>query len=220
MDELKKLKRILPLTPWSARSFWSFETKPILVLCISLMFFGIGDGMLVTAGLGSAPWTVLAQGISLQSGLNIGMVTFLISAVLLVLWIPLRQRFGLGTVLNMLVIAVVLGLYVRYMPHPTHIAIRILLCIGGILVIGTASAFYLTCHLGAGARDGLMVGLCSLSGWRIGWVRTALEGSVCLAGWLLGGTVGIGTLLFAFGVGWVVQTALGLIEKLPVRQAV
>ncbi|MDO5059004.1 MAG: YitT family protein [Neisseria sp.] len=208
-------KRILPLTPWAAKSRWSLEAKPFAMLAVSLALFGIGDGMLVHAALGSTPWTVLAQGIAKLSGLNLGVITLLISAAVMLLWIPLRQRPGLGTVMNMLVIAAVLGLFVRLVPAPAETAwlLRALLCIGGILLIGIASALYLTCHLGAGPRDGLMVGLCQKTGWPVGWVRGALEISVCLIGWLLGGTLGIGTLLFAFGVGWVVQLSLSLLFK-------
>ena len=208
-----KTKRILPLTPWSASSPWSLRPKSLWVLCFALVLFGVGEGMLVSAQLGSTPWTVLAQGISQQSGLGIGTVTFLISAAVLALWLPLRQRPGIGTILNMIIIAAVLGLFVRIVPPPADFVWRITLCLGGIVTIGTASAFYLTCYLGAGPRDGLMVGLCRVSGWRVGIVRTLLEGSVCLAGWLLGGVLGLGTLLFAFGVGWVVQGCLQWIAK-------
>lgn len=201
-------KRILPLTPWSASGSWSLQTKPLFVLCCSLALFGIGDGMLVNAQLGSTPWTVLAQGISRQTGWDIGTATFLVSAAALALWLPLRQRPGIGTVLNMIIIAAVLGLFVRIVVPPTDLIWRIALCLGGIVTIGTASSLYLTCYLGAGPRDGLMLGLCRVSGWRVGIVRTLLEGSACLTGWLLGGVLGLGTLLFAFGVGWVVQGCL------------
>ena len=206
-------KRILPVTSWSASSPWSLQPKSLIVLCCSLALFGIGDGMLVTAQLGSTPWTVLAQGIAQQTGLGIGMVTFLVSAAVLALWLPLHQRPGIGTVLNMVIIAAVLGLFVRVVTPPTDLIWRIALCLGGIVTIGLASSFYLTCYLGAGPRDGLMVGLCRISGWRVGLVRTLLEGSVCLIGWLLGGVLGLGTLLFAFGVGWVVQGSLHWLAK-------
>lgn len=206
-------KRILPLTPWTAPSPWSLQPKPLLVLCFALMLFGLGEGMLVTAQLGSTPWTVLAQGISQQTGLGIGTVTFLVSAAVLALWLPLRQRPGIGTVLNMIIIAAVLGVFVRFAPPPAGLIWQIALCLGGIVTIGIASSFYLTCYLGAGPRDGLMVGLCRISGWRVGWVRTLIESSVCLTGWLLGGVLGLGTLLFAFGVGWVVQGSLHWLAK-------
>lgn len=201
-------RRILPITPWSAASPWSLQPRPLLVITLALLVFGCGEGMLVNAGLGSAPWTVLAQGAALTSGLNLGLTTFLISVLVLLAWWPLRQRPGLGTLINIVLIALGLGLFVAWVPPPDTLLARALLCAGGIITIGCASALYLSCHLGAGPRDGLMVGLCQVSGWRIGLIRSLLEGSVCLIGWLLGGTVGPGTLAFAFGVGWVLQWAL------------
>lgn len=134
----------------------------------------------------------------------------------MILWLPLRQKAGLGTILNMILIALSLGIFVAYMPIPANDSYwtRLLLCIGGIITLGIASAFYLTCHLGAGPRDGLMVGLCMHTGWRVGIVRSSIEVIVCVIGWLLGGIVGIGTLLFALGVGWVVQIILTLLLQL------
>ena len=207
----KNYSRVLPVTPWTAASPWSLQLKPLGVLVLSLAAFGIGDGMLVAAQLGSAPWTVLAQGLAGLAGLGLGKVTFAVSAAVMLCWIPLKIRPGLGTFFNMAVIAAALGLFVHFVPPPQAWWLRALFCTGGIAVIGTASAFYLTCHMGPGPRDGLMVGLCAKTGLRIGTVRTALEIAVCALGWLLGGTVGIGTLLFAFGVGWVVQWVVNLL---------
>lgn len=201
-------RRVLPQTPWSAPGMWSPRPASLLVLCLALVLFGIGEGMLVVSQLGSAPWTVLAQGAAVRSGLDIDTATFVISALVLAAWLPLRQRPGLGTVLNMVVIAAVLGLFVRFVAPPDDFARRLLLCVGGIAAVGTASAFYLTCRLGAGPRDGLMVGLCGLTGLRVGVVRSLIEAAACAAGWALGGVLGLGTLLFAFGVGWVVQLCL------------
>ncbi len=206
-------QRILPHTPWTASSPWSLQLLPLTVLLCSLSLFGVGEGMLVLAALGSTPWTVLAQGIAVQGGWGLGAVTFALSALVLLLWLPLRQKPGIGTILNMLVIALVLGGMVRHLPAPQDGWWRLLLCVGGVLVIGVASSLYLTCHLGAGPRDGLMVGLCRQTGWRVGVVRSLLEISVCTVGWLLGGTLGLGTLLFAFGVGWVVQLSLDAIRR-------
>ena len=217
---MAQARRILPKTPWSAPGWWSLRPQSLAMLCFALVLFGIGEGMLVNAGLGSAPWTVLAQGIAVQSGLDIGTVTFLISAAVLVLWLPLRQRPGLGTVLNMVLIAAVLGVFVQWVPPPAGWLWRVLQCVGGVAVIGIASSLYLTCYLGAGPRDGLMIGLCQKTGWRVGVVRTMIESSVCLTGWLLGGVVGLGTLLFAFGVGWVVQASLQQIAKRYPQQTI
>lgn len=174
------------------------------MLVVALWLFGIGDGMLVLSNLGSTPWTVLAQGIAIHGQLSLGLVTFLISVAVMLLWIPLKLKAGLGTILNIILIAVSLQVFVSVFQAPPDFIDRIWLCIGGVIVIGIASALYLTCHMGAGPRDGLMVGICQRTGWRVGVVRTSIEIVVCAIGWALGGTLGIGTLLFAFGVGWVV----------------
>lgn len=205
--------RLLPLTPWSAPSPWSLRPRPLIVLCLSLALFGIGEAMLLESNLGSAPWTILAQGIALKSGLEVGLVVFWVSVAVLLLWIPLKLRPGIGTILNALIIALTIAAFMRLVPPPEGYLARWLFCLGGVGIIGVASALYLTCHLGAGPRDGLMVGLCYLTRQKVGIVRTLLEGSVCLAGYLLGGVVGVGTLIFAFGVGWVVQISLALIAR-------
>lgn len=208
-------KKILPSTPWQAQSLWSLERKPIAMLLFGLTLFGVGEAMLVLANLGATPWVVFAQGMGQLLGVNVGVATFLISVGVMLLWIPLHLRVGLGTIANMIVIALVLGLVVRFVPAPSAESwlLRGLLCVGGVVVIGVAASFYLTCHMGAGPRDGLMVGLCQKTGWRVGVVRTLLESTVCAVGWILGGTVGVGTLLFAFGVGWVVQVCLMVLAR-------
>ncbi|MDO4997446.1 MAG: YitT family protein [Neisseria sp.] len=205
--------RVLPLMPWSASHAWQLKPFSLTVLLVALALFGVGEGLLVQAVLGSTPWVVFAQGVGLQTGWSLGWATFVISVCVLLLWLPLRQKAGFGTVANMVFIALFLDLFVQYVSPPASMFGRVLFCVGGILVIGTASAFYLTCQLGAGPRDGLMVGLCRRTGWRIGVVRTLIEASVCLVGYLLGGTVGIGTLMFALGVGWVVQAALFVLKR-------
>lgn len=205
--------RVLPKAPWSAPSWWQPRPLSLLVLCLALALFGVGEGMLVQARLGSTPWTVLAQGMALQSGWGVGLCTFLISAAVLLLWLPLRQKPGLGTLANMLIIALALGAYLRVAAPVDGLPARLTLCLGGIALIGAASALYLTCYLGAGPRDGLMVGLCQRTGWRVGVMRSAIEITVCAAGWLLGGVLGLGTVLFALGVGWALQISLGLIAR-------
>lgn len=213
-------KRILPETAWSSPHAWKPTVLSLAVLTASLIAVGIGEGMLVLAALGSSPWTVFAQGVAAQTGMDLGWAVLILSTVVLLSWLPLRQRPGIGTVLNMLLIAASVGLFVRLMPAPQEWLGRILFCIGGVTVFGIASAFYLTCYLGAGPRDGLMVGLCSRYGWPVGRVRMAMETSVCFIGWLMGGTAGIGTLLFAFGVGWVVQWTLEYMRRKAGKQAV
>ena len=140
------------------------------------------------------------------------MMTFIISGMALLSWIPIKVRPGIGTLLNMVIIAWVLGSMVEAFDSPKNLLVRCLLTILGIFLVGLASAIYLTCHLGSGPGDGLMVGLCQVTGLRVSVVRTAIEVTVSLLGWLLGGTLGLGTVLFAIGIGWAMQLSLdGLI---------
>lgn len=207
-------KRALPRTVWSARSYWQPTAVSLPVLCIALLVFGIGDGMLVLSQLGSTPWTVLAQGVASKTGVGIGWVSFFISVVVMFTWIPFRQKPGLGTVLNIILIAVGLGCTVQFVPAPQDMVWQVVLMLLGVVLIGVSTVFYLTCYMGPGPRDGLMVGLFQATGLSIGKIRTLLEGIVCFLGWLLGGVVGIGTLVFAFGVGWILQSTLDyVVEK-------
>lgn len=175
---------------------------------------GIGEGLMLVANLGSAPWTVLSQGVALQSEFSVGWASFIISGVVMLLWVPLKVRLGIGTILNLVIIAILLGVTVAYTPTPDTLIQQFLYFFTGMLLMGGGTAFYLTCHLGSGPRDGLMVGICHQFQWNIGIVRTILEISVCALGYWLGGTLGIGTLIYALGVGWVVQGTLGFIRKL------
>lgn len=212
---MSKRHALLPPTPWQAKTRWSLERKPLIMLCIGLTFCGLGEAMLILANLGAAPWAVFAQGLANLLDMNIGITTLMISVVVMLLWIPLHLRAGFGTLANIAVIALVLGLVVAFVPAPSADSwlLRGLLCVGGVLVIGVSAAVYLTCHMGAGPRDGLMVGLCERTGWRVAVVRSVLESTVCAVGWALGGTVGVGTLLFAFAVGWVVQMSLLVLQR-------
>ncbi|WP_273393932.1 YczE/YyaS/YitT family protein [Actinobacillus porcinus] len=199
---------VLPKTPWTATSLWSFEPRSLMVLLLTFIGVGLGEGLLLLSDLGSAPWTILSQGLALQMGVSVGWTSFIISLVVMLFWLPLRLRPGIGTLLNVAVIAFFLGLTVKMIPSPTALFTRWLYALVGILFLGIGTAFYLTCHQGAGPRDGLMVGLCQRFHWKIGIVRTSIEVLVCLLGFLLGGTLGLGTLVFALSIGWVVQLTL------------
>lgn len=203
---------VLPQTSWMAKHLWALQCDSLSVLLCSLSIVGIGEGLLLLADFGSAPWTVLSQGVALQGNLNIGWSSLIISVLVMLAWIPLRLKVGLGTLLNILVIAVFLGLTTHSAPIPTTLCTRILYAIVGIVLFGVGAAFYLTCHQGAGPRDGLMVGLCQHFHWKISSVRTILEVSACLLGYWLGGTVGVGTLVFAFSIGWVIEWTLRFIH--------
>lgn len=169
-------------------------------LLLGLVLFGWGLALMVAAGLGLAPWEVLHQGISRHTPIPIGTVGILTGALVLILWIPLRERLGVGTILNVVVIGVVIDLTLLWLEQPDPLLLRWGYLAVGLIMIGAASGYYIGAGLGPGPRDGLMTGL-ARRGWRISWVRTGIEASVLAAGWLFGGTVGVGTVLFAFGIG-------------------
>lgn len=212
---MKKKVRVIPRTSWAATSLWTAQYKTISILLFALSILGIGDGLIVLSGLGSTPWTVLSQGIAIQTNFDIGWSSFLISCAVMLVWKPLKLRLGLGTLLNIIVIALFLGITTKILAPPTALFSRMIFCLIGILLYGFGTALYLTCHLGAGPRDGLMVGICQRFHLRINVVRTSLEISVCLLGFLLGGVVGLGTVLFATSIGGVVQFFLNIIARLP-----
>jgi len=180
------------------------------------VLFGLGLALMVVADLGLAPWEVLHQGISRQTGIPIGTVGILTGIIVLVLWIPLRERIGLGTVANVIVIGIVIDLTLLLLPaRIDDLTLRWAALAGGLLLVGAGSGFYIGAGLGPGPRDGLMTGL-ARRGHSIRVVRGGIEISVLAAGWLLGGTVGIGTVIFAFGIGPLVQVALGRLS-VPAR---
>lgn len=214
--------RTIPPTRWrNEGSRWRTTPKTFFVLILGLWLFGTGEAMLVNAGLGVSPWTVLAEGISLTTGASIGWATFVVSLSVLALWLPLRERPGLGTVSNAIVIAFALGTGTLWLPSPTGVAAQILLTLAGVATVGIGSGLYLTTNLGPGPRDGLMTGIHQRTGRPVAVVRLMIELLVLLAGWLLGGTVGIGTAIFALGIGPAVGWGLALAGRLgrPVTPA-
>lgn len=156
---MKKKVRVIPRTSWAATSLWTAQYKTISILLFALSILGIGDGLIVLSGLGSTPWTVLSQGIAIQTNFDIGWSSFLISCAVMLVWKPLKLRLGLGTLLNIIVIALFLGITTKILAPPTALFSRMIFCLIGILLYGFGTALYLTCHLGAGPRDGLMVGI-------------------------------------------------------------
>jgi hypothetical protein len=179
--------------------------------------FGIGDALLIAAGAGNSPWTVLAQGFSEISGWSIGVTTFLTSFAVLILWIPLRQTPGIGTILNAVIVSVAIELSLPYLPQPDSYSLQVVETVIGILLVGLGSGLYLIANLGPGPRDGLMTGMQRVTNLPVARVRTAIEITVVLCGWLLGGTVGLGTLLFAFGIGPAVSMGLYLVNYFSTR---
>jgi uncharacterized membrane protein YczE len=186
-------------------SRWRPTPRQLAQVLIGLWLFGTGEALLVASELGNSPWTVLAEGVSKHTPLSIGGATFLISVLVLLCWIPLRERPGLGTVLNAIVIGVSIDVTLALLPHLDSLAVRWTALLGGIAVVGLGSGLYLTAALGPGPRDGLMTGLHALRGWPLAAVRTGIELSAVTAGYLLGGTVGAGSLLFALLIGHAVS---------------
>ncbi|MBC8162137.1 MAG: hypothetical protein H7Z42_13070 [Roseiflexaceae bacterium] len=186
-------------------------TKRWVMLLAGLVLYGVGIALMVRSQLGLNPWDILHQGISERTGISIGVVGIFTGVLIMLAWFPLGQRPGWGTLVNIVLIGLVTDAALAILPDVTMVALRVLLLAGGILAIGFGSGLYLSADMGAGPRDGLMVGLTRTTGWNVRTVRTAIELTVLVIGWVLGGTVGIGTLAFAFGIGPVVQFALRLL---------
>ena len=210
-----KIKKI-PKVYWSSEKPFNFKPKfsTFFFLCFGLTLFGLGEGLLIVSFTGASPWSVLAQGISLNVNLSIGTITLLVSIAVLILWIPLGQRPGMGTIFNALIIALMIDLCIKFVPTPSNYIHQIILAIVSVILVGVGGGIYLVSNLGPGPRDGLMIGLQKVSNLPIAAVRATLEISVVGIGWYLGGTVGVGTLLFAFGIGPCVALGLYLVDKI------
>ena len=205
----------VPKVTWSSKKPLNFKPKisTFLFLCFGLTLFGLGEGLLLVSLTGASPWSVLAQGISLHIDLSIGVITFFISLLVIFLWIFLDQKPGMGTILNAVIIAFMIDLSINFIGTPNNYFSQLLMAIISVLLVGLGSGFYLIANLGPGPRDGLMTGLQRKTNFPIATVRAFLEISGVLTGWYLGGKVGIGTLLFAFGVGPAVALGLYIVEK-------
>lgn len=195
------------------RAPWAVVRARFPRLLLGLFLFGAGSALQVQADLGLSPWEVLHQGIAARTPLSIGVASIAVSLLVLLLWIPLRQALGFGTIANAILIGVFIDLVIFLVPTPDAMATRWGFLLGGILLVGIGSGFYIGVHLGPGPRDGLMTGI-ARRGPSLRVARTAVEGSALVLGWLLGGTVGIGTVLFSLTIGPIVQFFL---PKLQIR---
>lgn len=213
MQRLKPHKTV-PLTPWTAEHRWDLDLSRVSILIFGLFIFGIGDSFLIVSGLGNAPWSVLAQGLSLSFDISIGISTLIISAIVLLLWIPLRERPGFGTIMNILVIAFAIDVGIHFLPRNEEYLLDLLYVLIGIFLVGAGSALYITCGLGPGPRDGWMTAVHRKTGIPVGRVRMMIEISVLILGVALGGTAGLGTALFALLIGYSVATAFGVVARL------
>ncbi|HWK20880.1 MAG TPA: hypothetical protein VNR37_08975 [Microbacteriaceae bacterium] len=177
-------------------------------LILGLVAYGAGVGLMVIAAVGVSPWDVLAQGVARVTTLDFGLATILISGVVLLLWIPLRQRLGIGTLANAVMVGAVAQLVLWFVPAPEEIWIRALVFAGGLAMVAVATGLYIGAELGPGPRDGLMTGIVARTGWPVWVVRTGIEITVVAIGWALGGNVGIGTIAFALLIGPMVHVTM------------
>ncbi len=211
--------KTIPSTSWRADTTWGLlngkqSLQRFLILIFGLTLFGIGEAFLVITSLGNSPWVVLSEGISLNSNLNIGQATFFVSLMVLFFWIPLKQKPGFGTLANIVVISASIELGLLIIPEVNNIVLKVFYVLFGILLVGIGSALYITCGLGTGPRDGLMTGLHYRTGVRVGRVRLGIEMVALTTGALLGGSLGVGTALFALLIGQSVAISLGVLGRL------
>lgn len=209
-----KPHKTVPITPWRGKSRWDLSFSRVAILFFGLAIFGLGDSLLIQGGIGNAPWTVFAEGLTYKTGMSIGFATFFISVGVLLLWIPLKERPGFGTLSNIVLIATFIEIGTHIFPPQESLPMGILFDFFGIALVGIGSALYITCGLGSGPRDGAMTGLHYRTGIRVGRVRLGIELTVLIIGFLMGGTVGLGTALFALLIGQSVAISLGIIARL------
>jgi len=223
MEEDSKLKALLfhlrphktvPVTPWRAKHRWDLSFSRVLILFIGLALFGFGDALVVQSNLGNGPWTVFSQGLSLKTGLSLGWATFYTGFVVLLIWIPLKERPGFGTLANIVIISASIQVGVEFFPLQTTFLGGVASALLGIAFVGIGSALYITCGLGSGPRDGAMTGIHNRTGIRVGRVRMGIEVTVLIIGAFLGGRIGLGTALFALLVGQSVAISFGVVARL------
>ena len=218
---MKSISKIFSLTSVPSL-FWSAATplsiKPpllsVLFLFIGLSIFGFGHAILFGSNFGVSPWMVLAQGLAIQFEIGIGLSIIVVSFGVLLFWIPLKEKPGIGTFINFFVVAAVIEMTLPYIPYQTDISLKLLQVFVGILVIGIGGSIYLIANLGPGPRDGLMTGLSRKTGIPMAYVRNVLEVSVVIIGWSLGGTAGVGTLIFAIMIGPVIVAYMYLMKTI------
>lgn len=206
-------KKPIPVVPWRAPALWSLKPYPLLVSVLSLFAFGIGDGLLLQSQMGNSPWTIFAEGVSLHTPLSVGGASLITSVLILLMWIPLKIKPGLNTILNAVLIALAIDVTRLLVPTPDLLWQKIALGLLGIVITGIASAYYLTANMGTGPRDGVMVALSTRYGWSVQKARTCIEIFACVSGWLMGGTVGLGTVAFALLIGQVLGRTLQWMHK-------
>jgi len=208
-------KHEVPVTRWTADGLWDLSWTRVFLLTVGIILLGIGGSFTVQSNLGTAPWTVLAQGISVQTGLPLGVSFFLVSLTLFLMWIPLSLKPGYGTIANTVFFAFGIQIGVDYIPHPANIFIAYLMVLLGVFITGCGGAMYITCGLGTGPRDGIMLAFLGKTKMPITVVRALIEIVVLTAGYFLGGDVGIGTLIIALLIGRSFSYWFNFFRKFP-----
>ena len=196
-------QKSIPKLFWSSEKIFTIKPKPIslIFLCSGLAIFGFGEAILIRTGIGVSPWTVLAEGLTNYVNWTVGFATFIISVVVLLCWIPLKQTPGIGTIMNAIIVAIVIDLSLPIIPDINNFYGKLLFVFLGIIITGFGGSIYLISNLGPGPRDGLMTGMQKKTNLPLAWVRSLIEITAVMFGWLLGGTFGIGTIFFALGIG-------------------
>ena len=208
------LKKI-PKVSWSSSDEYNLKPKKLTIfyLIIGLVLFGLGETLLVTANIGVSPWFVLHQGLSFKTSYSIGITTFIVSIIAILLWLPLKQKPGIATILNAILISIVVDLSLPFLPQPKYFILQLFQVMFGMFIIGIGSGFYLAANLGPGPRDGLMTGINKQTNLSFSFIRIIIELSAVGLGFYLGGIVGIGTILYALGIGFSVSLGLFLVGK-------
>ena len=214
LSEFLKPHKTVPITPWRANSRWDLSLSRVLILFIGLTVFGLGDALVVQSNLGNAPWTVFAQGLSIKTDLSLGWATFVTGFFVLLIWIPLKEKPGFGTISNIAIISAAIQFGVDHFPLQESLLGGLLSALSGIALVGIGSSLYITCGLGPGPRDGAMTGIHNKTGVRVGRVRMGIEVTVLVIGAMLGGKVGLGTALFALLIGQSVAISFGVVARL------
>jgi uncharacterized membrane protein YczE len=208
--------RAVPKTSWSAPTYWTIRPKTFLILISGLFIMGIGGSLSVQSNLGNPPWTVLAQGISKQAGISLGWAFFIVSCLVLLIWFPLKVTPGFGTIANTVFFAASLQLGVTIIPAQENFKLSLLMVLCGISLVGFGTALYISCGLGSGPRDGWMIGLLERTGIRIWKIRFVIECFALTSGYLLGGKIGIGTVLVMLFVGQAIAISFTLLDRFSV----
>jgi uncharacterized membrane protein YczE len=208
------LKKI-PQLSWSSLDELNLKPKKItlIYLFLGLILFGLGETLLVNANIGVSPWFVLQQGLSFKTDYSIGFTTFIVGIIVLLIWIPLKQKPGIGTILNAILISIVIDLSLPYLPHPEIFLLQLLQVIIGVIIVGIGSGFYLIANLGPGPRDGLTTGFQKKTNLSFSLIRTLIEITAVVSGWYLGGVVGLGPVVYALGIGPFVSASFFFISK-------